>query len=338
MRKYQDLVQKVLLNGEHTSGRNGNTISTFSQHYEVDLCEGFPLLTTKDLSGSRWESLLAEFCWYLSGEEHIRSLQDETSIWDEWAGEDGHLDTAYGRFWRRYPIPDDDDQLPGEVWADSDCPWVNENENEMTFDQIAYVRDQIREDPNSRRHVVTAWHPSNAAVSKLPPCHYTFVMNVQSNQLNTHLTQRSGDIALGIPFNIAAYSLLTHVMANATGYEVGTFSHTIVDAHIYCGAGDRGEWYAENLPSLKRRIGNTIMNPGSDLGSVKDYLQTEIPPEPEGKAGRDHVPGLVEQLGREPRSRPEVTVPDVPIDELEPADITLEGYDPHDSISFAVSK
>ncbi|MDY6780925.1 MAG: thymidylate synthase, partial [Halobacteria archaeon] len=109
-------------------------------------------------------------------------------------------------------------------------------------------------DHRSRRLVVTAWHPANAAFSNLPPCHFTWVLNVQGGKLNTHLTQRSGDIALGVPFNIAAYSLVTHVIARQTDFEVGEFSHTVVDSHIYCGEGDRGEWYGDNIEELRRRV------------------------------------------------------------------------------------
>ncbi len=193
MQQYLDLVGRVLEEGTYKPNRtDADSIASFSQHYQVDLSEGYPLLTTKDLSGFRWNSLIHEFLWYLSGEEHIRNLQEETSIWDAWADDEGHLDTAYGRFWRRYPIPEGDAQLPGETWPDDAHRWTND---EGTFDQIGYVLDGLRENPNSRRYVVSAWHPANAAVSELPPCHYTFVVNVQGDRLNVHLTQRSGDVA-----------------------------------------------------------------------------------------------------------------------------------------------
>ncbi|MFC6725626.1 thymidylate synthase, partial [Halobium palmae] len=240
---YLDLVSDVLTGGEHKPNRTGvDAVATFGQFYEIDLREGFPLLTTKRMDGFRWDSMIHELLWYLSGEEHVRGLREKTGIWDEWADEEGRLDTAYGRFWRRYPIPESG--LDGESWPDDAGRWVNEDER--TFDQIQYVLDTLRENPHSRRMVVNAWHPANATVSTLPPCHYTFVLNVQGDgTLNLHLTQRSGDVALGIPFNIAAYSLLAHIVAGRTGFELGSFAHTVVDAHVYCGAGDRGAWYAD---------------------------------------------------------------------------------------------
>ena len=332
MRQYLELVTDVLEAGSHKPNRTGvDTISAFSRHYAVDLDHGFPLLTTKDLSGARWNSLLHEFVWYLSGDEHIRELREETGIWGAWADEQGHLDTAYGRFWRRFPVPDRG--LPGESWPDDEHRWTND---EGTFDQIAYALDQLRENPTSRRIVVSAWHPANAAVSTLPPCHYTFVLNVQGDELNVHLTQRSGDIALGIPFNIAAYSLLAIAMAQRTGFEPGTFAHTVVDAHVYCGAGDRGAWYADNLDAVQSRV--AAVDDPEEYRDVRAWLESAAPPEPDGHERDDHVPGLLEQCAREPRTRPEIDVADVPLDHLSVDDIELSGYDPAPGIRFGVAE
>ena len=332
MRQYLDLVTDVLEDGRHKPNRTGvDTVSAFSRHYRVDLSEGFPLLTTKDLSGPRWNSLIHEFVWYLSGEEHIRTLREETGIWDAWADEEGHLDTAYGRFWRRFPVPEAG--LPGESWPEADHRWMNE---EGTFDQIAYALDMLRENPNSRRIVINAWHPANAAVSTLPPCHYTFVCNVQGDRLNVHLHQRSGDVALGIPFNIAAYSLLATALAQRTGLEVGEFAHSVVDSHIYCGAGDRGAWYAENLDELQSRLAD--VGDRAEYRDVRDWLVESAPPEAEGEERYDHVPGLLEQCAREPRERPSIDVADVPLDELTYEDVELSGYDPDSGIRFAVAE
>ncbi|MWG35963.1 thymidylate synthase [Halomarina oriensis] len=183
MHAYLDLVRRVLATGGYKPNRTGvDTVSAFGQHYRVDLQEGFPLLTTKDLSGFRWDSLVHELLWYLSGAEHIRSLREETGIWDAWADDDGRLDTAYGRFWRRYPVPDSG--LEGESWPEDAHRWTQADEGGRSFDQLQYVLDTLREHPNSRRIVVNAWHPANAAVSTLPPCHYTFVFNVQGDRLN----------------------------------------------------------------------------------------------------------------------------------------------------------
>jgi len=332
MQQYLDLVADTLARGGYKPNRTGvDTVAAFSQQYKIDLQKGFPLLTTKDLSGFRWNSLIHEFKWYLSGEEHIRNLREETSIWDAWADEQGRLDTAYGRFWRRFPVPEEG--LDGEAWPDEDHRWRNDD---GTFDQIQYVIDTLNESPNSRRLVVSAWHPANAAVSTLPPCHYTFVFNVQGDTLNCHLTQRSGDIALGVPFNIAAYSLLTHAVAQATGFEVGEFGHTVVDAHVYCGTDDRGAWYADNLDRLQDRLAD--VDTREAYRGVREWLETEAPDEPGESDGYDHVPGLLTQLSRHPRSRPRIEIADKPLDDLDFDDIELKEYDPAEGIEFAVAE
>ncbi|MFC4437429.1 MULTISPECIES: thymidylate synthase [Natrialbaceae] len=338
MQQYLDLVDSVLSDGSYKPNRTGvDTISSFSEHYEVDLQEGYPLLTTKQMDGYRWNSMLHEVCWYLSGEEHIRTLREETKIWDAWADDEGRLDTAYGRFWRRYPVPDGESQLEGESWPDASQQWVTEEEDgRRTFDQLQYVIDTLSDSPNSRRLVVNAWHPANAAVSMLPPCHYSFVFNVQGDRLNCHLTQRSGDVALGIPFNIAAYALLTKVIAQQTGFEPGTFAHTVVDSHVYCGRGERGEWYADNLEELQSRLADA--DEREDYLEVREWLESEAPAEVEGEERFDHVPGLLEQLSREPLERPTLEVADVSIDELSADDLELKNYDSHEGLEFAVAE
>ena len=236
MKEYLELVDYVLKNGVRKENRTGvATISAFAYSYKVDLNKGYPLLSTKKVF---FNSMLHELFWYLSGEEHIKKLRDKTKIWDAWADEEGKLETAYGRFWRRYPVPETG--LDGEVFIKEDSKWAKREENgQLVFDQIQYIIDTLKEmktDPNhrnGRRLIVLAWNPGNAAVSKLPPCHYTFAFNVLGSKLNCHLTQRSGDIALGIPFNLACYSLLTMMIAKECGYELGEFAHTIIDAHIY---------------------------------------------------------------------------------------------------------
>ncbi|MDY6789073.1 MAG: thymidylate synthase [Candidatus Nanohaloarchaea archaeon] len=340
MKQYQELVGNVMANGNYKPNRTGvDTISSFSQSYKIDLKEGFPLLTTKDLSGFRWNSLIHELLWYFSGEEHVRNLREKTGIWDAWADDEGRLDTAYGRFWRRYPIPKDRDRLPGEAWPDRDNEWVNEEGGRLTFDQIRYAIDTLNGEnpdrsPNSRRLVITAWHPSNAAVSTLPPCHFTYVLNVQDGRLNTHLTQRSGDIALGIPFNIAAYSIITKIIAGQTDFEPGVFSHTIVDAHIYCGRNERGKWYDSNLSELNERVRSADSR--KDYQEIRKWVLEEAPEEDE--EGYDHVPGLLKQLSREPRQRPRLEISDKPIDSLEFEDFQLQDYNPHPGINFEVAE
>lgn len=237
MKEYLDLVRLVMEQGERKYSRTGvDTLSYFSAHYRVDLAKGFPLLTTKKME---WKSLLHEVLWYLSGDNHIRNLRQHTKIWDAWADEDGNLETAYGYYWRKFPSAKKNEKGEWEV---------------REVDQIRYVIEEIKKRPYSRRLVVSAWEPGNATTSKLPPCHYTFVFNVANGRLNTHLTQRSGDIALGIPFNLAAYSILTQIIAQETNLEPGYFSHTIVDAHIYIAdKGSATERY-DHLAGLRKQL------------------------------------------------------------------------------------
>lgn len=265
MQEYLQLVEHVLNHGTRTKNRTGHdTLSVFGYHYEVDISDRFPLLTTKDMSGAPWNSLIHELCWYLSGQSHIRELREETSIWDDWADSNGRLETAYGRFWRRFPVPDIPDQMPGETWPLDDPSamrkYVKREESQtrpgeeiLVFDQIAYLVDLLLEKPESRRMVLTAWHPANASMSTLPPCHYTACFNATDGVLSCHLTQRSGDVGLGVPFNLASYSALTKLIAKAVGMQAGTFSHTIVDAHIYCGSGDEDDPH-NHVPQLREQL------------------------------------------------------------------------------------
>lgn len=361
MEQYQELVKSIIEKGNYKPNRTGvDTVSSFSESYRIDLSEGFPLLTTKDLSGFRWNSLIHELLWYFSGEEHIKNLREKTGIWDDWADEEGNLPTAYGRFWRRYPIPEDQDILEGEWWPfkgeswieeaseyydvteeeieEGLDRWVNQEDGRKVFDQIQYVIDTLNgdhpyRDKYSRRLIVNAWHPANAAVSKLPPCHFTFVFNVQDGKLNTHLTQRSGDTALGIPFNIAAYSIITKIIANQTDLELGEFSHTVVDAHIYCGEDERGEWYENNLERLQEKMKN-VENDEEYL-EIKNWIE-ENAPEQEGNM--DHIPGLLKQLSRQPRERPELKIKEDNIDKLSFEDFELEDYNPHHGIKFGIAE
>lgn len=363
MNQYLQLVTDVLEHGNYKPNRTGvDTISSFSHSYTIDLQQGFPLLTTKKMDGYRWNSLIHEFIWYMSGEHHIRNLKEETKIWNAWADEDDNLPTAYGRFWRRYPIPENTAQLDGEWWANPDAEWIadaaerfgtteedirqtldrwitEESDGRRTLDQIQYILDTLNGDnpmrgPNSRRLMVTPWNPANAAVSHLPPCHAFWGVNVQGDKLNLHLTQRSGDIALGIPFNIAAYSLILQVLAEQTGFELGHFSHTILDAHIYCGKNERGAFYGDNLSELQERVQNAEND--EDYLAVKTWIEETAPEE--DTAGFDHIPNLLKQVAREPLERPELHVADKPLDDLEYDDIQLRNYESHDGLKFKVAE
>ena len=209
MKQYLDLLQYVLDHGNERDDRTGTgTVGVFGYQMRFNLREGFPVLTTKKL---HLRSIIYELLWFLRGETNIKYLKDHgVSIWDEWADENGDLGPVYGSQWRSWP-----DGRGG------------------TIDQIANVVEQIKHNPTSRRLLVTAWNPAEIEDMALPPCHCLFQFYVENGRLSCQLYQRSADIFLGVPFNIASYSLLTMMMAQVCGLEAGEFVHTFGDAHIY---------------------------------------------------------------------------------------------------------
>ncbi|MDF9841098.1 MULTISPECIES: thymidylate synthase [unclassified Paenibacillus] len=209
MRNYLDLLQDVLDHGTPKSDRTGTgTISVFGRQLRFDLSEGFPLVTTKRI---HLKSVVHELLWFLKGDTNISYLKENgVSIWDEWADENGELGPVYGSQWR--------------AWESSDGRHI---------DQIAAVIDSIRNNPDSRRHIVSAWNVGEIEQMKLPPCHFVFQFYVADGKLSCMLTMRSVDTFLGLPFNIASYALLTHMVAQQTGYEVGEFIWSGGDVHIY---------------------------------------------------------------------------------------------------------
>jgi len=219
MQTYLNLVKTVLENGTLKKNRTGtDTIMYFGYHYKVDLSLGFPLLTTKKVF---FNSVIRELLWYLKGETHIRNLRKHTKIWDAWTSEEKNWEIGkmYGYQWVKWEKFETD---------------INTGTTKKTYiNQIENVINLIKNNPNSRRMVVTAWNPSVLNEIALPSCHAFFIFNVSNGKLNCHLTQRSGDIALGIPFNLACYATLTQMIAQETNLELGQFSHYINDAHIY---------------------------------------------------------------------------------------------------------
>ena len=209
MRQYLDLLQHVLDTGADRPDRTGTgTRGVFGYQMRFDLDDGFPVLTTKKL---HLKSIIHELLWFLAGETNIRYLKDNgVSIWDEWADENGDLGPVYGAQWRSWPGPDGG-----------------------TIDQITNVLNQIRTNPHSRRLIVSAWNPAEVDQMALPPCHCLFQFHVSEGRLSCQLYQRSADIFLGVPFNIASYALLTMMMAQVTGLKPGSFVHTLGDAHLY---------------------------------------------------------------------------------------------------------
>lgn len=229
MKAYLDLVNRVLTNGTRKENRTGiDTLSSFAEFYKVNLSDGFPLLTTKKVP---FRSVILELLWYLRGEDHIRWLRDEMDchIWDAWADENGHVGPIYPVMWRRFPY-----YVEEGVKLEGNAGIVQKQVyKKKEFDQIRNAIEMLKTEPESRRIVVNAWHPGLLKEMALPPCHVMFIFSVSNGHLNCHLTQRSGDIALGIPFNLACYSALTMLIAKIVGLKPGFFAHTIVDAHIY---------------------------------------------------------------------------------------------------------
>ena len=209
MKQYHDLMEHVLKNGIKKEDRTGTgTLSVFGYQARYNLAEGFPLVTTKKL---HLKSIIHELLWFLQGETNIKYLKDNgVSIWDEWADEDGNLGPVYGSQWRSW-----------------------QGANGETIDQISSVVNQIKKNPDSRRLIVSAWNVAEIELMALPPCHAFFQFYVADGKLSCQLYQRSADIFLGVPFNIASYALLTMMMAQVTGLAVGDFIHTMGDAHLY---------------------------------------------------------------------------------------------------------
>jgi thymidylate synthase len=208
-RQYLALLADILANGVRREDRTGvGTLGVFGRQMRFDLARGFPLLTTKKLHR---KSIILELLWFLRGDTNVRWLQERgVSIWDEWADADGELGPVYGKQWRSWATPD------GRV-----------------IDQIAAVVESLKTNPASRRHIVSAWNPADVDDMALPPCHCLFQFFVAEGKLSCQLYQRSADVFLGVPFNVASYALLTMMMAKVTGLEPGEFVHTLGDAHLY---------------------------------------------------------------------------------------------------------
>ncbi|MGH3414511.1 MAG: thymidylate synthase [Marmoricola sp.] len=245
MRSYLDLMRRILDEGVERPDRTGTgTLSVFGHQMRFDLAAGFPLVTTKKI---HTRSVFGELLWFLRGDTNVKWLHDRgITIWDEWADDDGDLGPVYGAQWRSWPAP-----------------------GGRHIDQLARVLEQIRTDPHSRRHVVSAWNVADLPDMALAPCHALFQFYVAPREdgpgrLSCQLYQRSGDVFLGVPFNIASYALLTHMVAQVTGLEVGDFVHTLGDAHLYLNHLDQAR---EQLARAPRAFPRMQLNP-----AVKDLF------------------------------------------------------------------
>ena len=260
MRQYLDLMERVLAGGTEKRDRTGTgTLSVFGHQMRFALADGFPLVTTKKL---HVKSIVYELLWFLRGDTNVKYLNDHgVSIWDEWADANGDLGPVYGKQWRSWPARDG-----------------------SSIDQIANVVAEIRRNPNSRRLIVTAWNPADVDQMALPPCHCLFQFNVADGALSCQLYQRSADVFLGVPFNIASYALLTVAMAQVTGYKAGEFIHSIGDAHLYLNHLEQAQLQLSRAP---RPLPKLHLNPDAkDLFALRyeDFVLEGYDPHPHIKA------------------------------------------------------
>ncbi len=342
MEQYLDHSIKILTD-KHTvykPNRTGvDSISRFGGQTEYDLSEGFPLATTKKVP---FKHVVHELLWFMSGDTNIRTLlRNGVHIWD---------DNAFHHFLRRQGR-DKEVRPYTQQWNDEKAAFIGCIQNDEEFareygtlgdvygkqwrawktpsgemDQLDKVVKMIGNSPSSRRQIVSAWNPSEVDSMALPPCHAFFQFNVADGKLDCNMYQRSADMFLGVPFNVASYTLLTHIIAGQTGLKPGRFIHSFGDAHFYCGRGERGEWYGNNLNVVKEGVKER------DFTGLKELIEREAPAEEGLETGLDHVTGILEQLSRTPGQLPKLVVAKKNLENLTVDDFELFGYNSHPTI------
>lgn len=316
MQQYIELSKRILSDDRSYYKPNRtsvDTISLFCHQSIYNLEDGFPLLTTKKM---HTRSIFNELLWFLRGETNIKPLNEKgVTIWDEWADENGELGPIYGCQWRNW-----------------------ESKDGRKVDQIKRLIDIIKNDPNSRRQIVSAWNVGELHKMSLEPCHVLFQTNVRGSYLDLCLYQRSCDVFLGVPFNIASYSLLTHLLANECGLKPGYFTHFYADAHFYCGRNERGRFYEKNLDKLKTKVRDATTP--LDFLEIRDWIIKDAPGGEEDE--EDHIPKILLQLSRRPRPLPTIVIPKDKslLEEIIYGDHTqfiIKGYNPYPTIRAKVA-
>jgi len=352
VQQYLEHSKKILCDERagYKQNRTGiDSISLFGYQNEYDLRKGFPLLTTKKMG---IKTITYELMWFMKGESNIRPLLDkDVHIWDDnafqyhikkqgleknlpmysidwvkakeeyitriksdeqFAAENGDLGPVYGRQWRH---------------------WKTSEGKEI--DQFGSLIETLKRSPSSRRLIVSAWNPEEIPNMALPPCHVMYHINVQDKKMDLQLYQRSCDMFLGVPFNIASYAMLTQIIAQQAGLEPRRFIHTFGDSHFYCGAGKRGKFYGDNLNVLKTKVDHVLED--SYYKDILEWITQTAPPEENGREGQDHVTAILEQLQREPKPLPTLEIINKPYDQLTIEDFNLIEYHPYPSIKRAMA-
>ena len=337
----------------YKSNRTGiDSISLFGYQNQYNLSEGFPLLTTKRVP---IKAITHELIWFLRGDTNIKYLVDnDVHIWDDNSFQhylkaqnlEGDL-AKYSDGWikakqefienikENFEFSERHGNL-GDIYGAQWRKWKTSEGKEI--DQLGDIVEMIQNKPSSRRIIVSAWNPEEVPNMALPPCHTLYHINVADGKLDLQLYQRSCDMFLGVPFNIASYAMLTQILAQQANLKLGRFIHTFGDSHFYCGEGNRGKWYENNLEKLKEKV--RVVRDSENISKyqdVLDWINQQAPEEQKGLEGQDHVTAILEQLTRRPRQFPKIVIANKKFDELTIDDFSLEEYNPYPIIKRAMA-